>query len=198
MKRSGFRQQTLEEVKEKQMAKMLEPRTPLKRSKLTFKGVKPKKTVNTTKSPKKGYQVPKWFKSLPLGSHGSSPAQKKYWKVVSETYRKEDFEKYNGKCVSCPARLERWQDGQLAHFKAWSVCNSWFKYERKNLALSCPNCNRLSDGLTGLKFAQELQRRHGHDILDWIETENLKYRGQKLEVSECVDKTAQLRPDLVK
>lgn len=179
LKRSGF----------KQRARGL--KTPLGAAKL-------KKTTTSTKTPKKGYQVPKWFKSLPLGSHGSSPAQKKYWKVVSDTYRKEDFEKYGGKCVSCETTLERWQDGQLAHFKAWSVCNSWFKFERKNLALSCPNCNRLSDGMVGLKFAQELQRRHGDDILEWIETENLKYRGQKLEVSECVDKLSQLRPDLVR
>lgn len=174
-------------------------RTPLKRgtSQLKRSGFK-QRASTSTKTPKKGYQVPKWFKSLPLGSHGSSPAQKKYWKVVSDTYRKEDFEKYGGKCVSCETTLERWQDGQLAHFKAWSVCNSWFKFERKNLALSCPNCNRLSDGMVGLKFAQELQRRHGDDILEWIETENLKYRGQKLEVSECVDKLSQLRPDLVR
>jgi len=202
LKRSGFRQQSLTEIKEKQAIKRekdkLKPRTPLKRSKLTSKGVKPKKTVKSTKSPKKGYKAPKWFTSIKAGSHGNNPAQKKHWRVVSETYRKEDFEKYHGKCVSCETRLERWEDGQLAHFKAWSVCNSWFKYERKNLALSCPNCNRLSDGVIGVNFARELQKRHGEDILFWIEAENLKYRGVKMEVWEHVDKVAKLRPDLVK
>lgn len=192
--RTGFKNKPRKPLKRTPLART----SALKASKTPLGASKRKKTPTSTKTPKKGYQVPKWFKSLPLGSHGSSPAQKKLWKVISDTYRKEDWEKYNGKCVSCETRLERWQDGQLAHFKAWSVCNSWFKFERKNLALSCPNCNRLSDGMVGLKFAQELQRRHGHDILEWIEIENLKYRGQKLEVSICVDNVAQLRPDLVR
>lgn len=175
----------------------LKPRTPLKRAKHPLGAAKPKKTVNTTKTTKKGYKPPKWFTSIKPGSHGSTPAQKKLWRLVSETYRKEDFEKYGGKCVSCPTRLERWEDGQLAHYKAWSVCNSWFKYERKNLALSCPNCNRLSDGVIGHNFAEELKRRHGKNIHTWIETENLKYRGQKLEVWALVDKAAKLHPDLI-
>lgn len=140
----------------------------------------------------KGYKAPKWFTSLKPGSHGSTPAQKKYWKVVSDTYRKEDFERYGGKCVSCPTRLERWEDGQLAHYKAWSVCNAWFKYERKNLALSCPNCNRLSDGIVGHNFGEELKRRHGDKILDWIQSENEKYRSQKMEVWEIVDRVTEL------
>lgn len=170
----------------------LKARTPLKRSKLTSKGSKRVKGSGLTKTINKGYVVPKWFKSLKLGSHGNTPAQKKYWGVVSETYRKEDFEKYHGKCVSCPTILERWQDGQLAHYKAWSVCNSWFKYERKNLALSCPNCNRLSDGNIGHAFGEELKRRYGEEHLNWIETENLKYRGQKMEVWQIVEATEKL------
>jgi len=175
----------------------LKPRKPLRGAKHPLGASKPKKTAISTKTTKKGYKCPKWFSSIKAGSHGNTPAQKKHWRVVSETYRKEDFDKYHGKCVSCETRLERWEDGQLAHFKAWSVCNSWFKYERKNLALSCPNCNRLSDGMVGLKFARELQKRHGENILDWIDRENLKYRSIKMEVWEHVDKVAKLRPDLV-
>ena len=176
----------------------LKRKTPLKtniglgRTKTPLKHGKPAKRIKGTVLPSKGYIVPKWFKSLKLGSHGNTPAQKKYWGVVSETYRKEDFEKYHGKCVSCPTVLERWQDGQLAHYKAWSVCNSWFKYERKNLALSCPNCNRLSDGNIGHAFGEELKRRHGKNHLNWIETENLKYRGQKMEVWQIVEATEKL------
>ena len=174
----------------------LKAKTPLRASKLTAKASKPKKG-SKPKTPQKGYATPKWFNKIKLGSHGNTPAQKRYWKVVSDTYRKEDFEKYKGKCVSCPAHLERWEDGQLAHYKAWSVCNAWFKYERKNLALSCPNCNRLSDGVVGNNFAKELERRHGAHILEWIEKTNLCYRGQKLEQWEIVEKVARLRPDLV-
>jgi len=178
MKRSGFKPKTIDEVRAKQAAKRL--KTPLG-------AVKPKKTVKgTAKTPKKGYQPPKWFTGIKLGSHGSTPAQKKLWTVVREKYLQEDFEKFNGKCVTCNKHLEHWKDGQLAHYKAWSVCNSWFKYERKNLRLSCANCNRLSDGVIGKRFADELIKQYGADHLDWIEQENLKYRGQKMEEWEIV------------
>ena len=170
----------------------------LRASKRPLGATQPKKTITSTKTTQKGYKPPKWFTSIKLGSHGNTPAQKKYWKVVSDTYRQADFEAYNGKCVSCPTILERWQDGQLAHFKAWSVCNSYFKYQRENLALSCPNCNRLSDGVVGANFAKELQKRHGNHILEWIEKTNLGFRGQKMGVWEMVERVAQIRPDLVK
>jgi len=202
MIRSGFKRKSMEEIREKQAIKREKLRATsqnrTKRVKTPLGAAKRRKAAISTKSSKKGYKAPKWFTSIKAGSHGNNPAQKKHWRVVSETYRKEDFEKYHGKCVSCETRLERWEDGQLAHFKAWSVCNSWFKYERKNLALSCPNCNRLSDGVVGLKFAQELQRRHGEDILFWIERENLKYRNIKMEVWEHVAAVEKLRPDLIK
>ncbi len=94
--------------------------------------------------------------------------------------------------MSCSIRFERWQDGQLGHYKAWSVCNAWFKYERKNLALQCGGCNRRSDGPTNEAFKQELIRRHGNGVIDWIETENLKYRGQKMEVWEIVERVEKL------
>jgi hypothetical protein len=179
------------------------PRTPLKRtalssqnrttrSKIDSKGVKRPKAKSGNKATAKGYKPPKWFTSLKPGSHGNTPAQKKYWKVVSDTYRLEDFEKYGGKCVSCPVRFERWQDGQLGHWKAWNVCNAWFKYERKNLALQCGGCNRRSDGPTNENFKQELKRRHGKNVITWIEAENLKYRNQKMEVWELVERTAAL------
>jgi hypothetical protein len=127
-----------------------------------------------------------------LGSHGQTPAQKRYWKVVSDTYRKEDFEKYGGLCVSCPRRLERWEDGQLAHYKAWANCNAWFKYERKNLALSCSHCNHINDGFVAEQFKRELIRRHGEGVIEWIHTENEKCRGAKMEVWEIVERVEKL------
>ncbi len=152
----------------------------------------PRKAKKASKTPKKGYQPPKWFTAIKIGSHGSTSAQKKLWTVVREKYLKEDFEKFHGKCVTCEKRLEHWKDGQLAHYKAWSVCNAWFKYERKNLRLSCSNCNRLSDGVIGKRFADALIEQYGPDHLDWIEQENLKYRGQKMEVWEIVERAEKL------
>jgi len=189
MQRTGFRQQSIEEVKAKQDAKIAPTRL-----KLASKPIKAKKA---SKSKKKGYQVPKWFKSIKLGSHGSSPAQKKLWTVVREKYLQEDFIQFQGKCVTCNTRFERWQDSQLAHYRAWSVCNSFFKYERKNLRMSCSNCNRLSDGVIGKRFADALVAQYGEDHLDWIETENLKYCGQKLEEYILVGMAEKINPLLI-
>lgn len=145
----------------------------------------------------KGYQTPKWFNAIPYGSHGSTPAQKRYWKVVSDTYREADFKKYKGRCVSCGKRLEDWRHGDLAHFIKYSVCHSWFKYQRENLALSCKGCNQRDDGLIGHRFGEELKRRYHKGIVDWLQGANQAFRGQKMETWEIVDKVRELRPDLV-
>lgn len=169
----------------------LRQKTPFKK---TSKGQK--KTVRK-KTNSKGYKTPAWFNKIPYGSHGNNAVQKRYWKLISDTYREEDFIKYKGKCVSCPLVLDHWKDGDLAHFKRYSVCNSYFKYERKNLALSCKGCNRNDDGVVGFRFGEELKRRHGDHIIEWIEKTNLAYRGQKIEAWELVEKASRLRPDLV-
>lgn len=170
----------------------LRPRTPLKRAKRPLGASKRPLKPRAHKLSHKGYKPPQWFRDIVPGSHGNTPAQKRLWRVVSEKVRKEDFKKYGGKCVSCPAILPRWQDGQCAHFKRYSVCNAWFKYELKNLALSCPGCNQNDDGVVGHAFGEELKRRHGPDIIEWINAENEKYRGQKMEVWEIVAKAAEL------
>lgn len=189
MKRTGFKPK---------------PRKPLKRTPLRAKtALRTKHPLKRTTAPRrrkggqskisqKGYKVPSWFKSLKPGSHGQTIEQKKYWKVVSDTYRKEDFEKYGGKCVSCNFRLERWEDGQLAHYKAWSNCYGFFKYERKNMALSCARCNQNNDGFVAEAFKQELKRRHGEDIIEWIDKENLRHKDTKMEKWLIVDRTAKL------
>lgn len=145
----------------------------------------------------KAYKTPTWFNAIPYGSHGSTPAQKRLWWVISQTYRKDDWEQYDQRCGSCGKQLDHWQDGDLAHFKKYSVCNGWFKFERKNLALSCKGCNRLDDGVVGHAFGEELKRRYGANHIKWIEEENLKHRGKKIETWEVVDIVAKLRPDLV-
>lgn len=182
--------------------KPLKRKTPLKaktslRSKTPLRGQKRASKKSKPKTATKGYKPPKWFNKIKPGAHGNNPAQKRYWRVVSETYREEDFDEHGGKCVSCETRFESWRDGQLGHYKAWAVCNSWFKYERKNLALQCGGCNRRSDGPTNERFKAELQRRHGKHIFDWIEKTNECFRGQKMEVWEIVERVAKLRPDLV-
>lgn len=175
------------------------PRKPMKRSTFTKKAVKKrsKRQIDPNKKVShKGYKPPKWFMKIKPGSHGSTPAQKRYWKVISDTYREADWKKYKC-CVSCKQRIEHWKDGDLAHFKKYSVCNSWFKFQRENLALSCKGCNQRDDGPVGHAFGEELKRRYHKGILEWIESTNQAFKGQKMETWDIVERTAQLRPDLV-
>ena len=161
-------------------------RTPIRRRSLR------KRVIDKSRIKNKGYKVPDWFRSIPLGSHGSNPTQKKYWKVVSNFVRQRDFKKYHGKCVSCSLRLPSWDAGQAAHYKAYSVCNSFFKYEVSQIAFSCPSCNHRADGVVGHAFAEELKRRYGENHLEWIEKENLKYHGVKMEDWEIVSRVEKL------
>lgn len=148
---------------------------------------------------KEPYRVPKWFSKLPAGSHGSTPSQKKAWKVVSDYVRQRDFAKYGPYCADqCGQIIWDWKDTDAGHYKAWSVCHGLFKYELKNLLMQSSNCNRRSDGPTGLGLSETLKARYGKDILQWIETENEKYRGKKIEEWELVEMVAKLCPSLVK
>lgn len=175
-------------------------RTPFKRT--SSKGVRTswgttephrplRKPDRSKKITNKGYKPPKWFTGIPLGAHGNSPAQKKYWKLVSIAVRVEDHEKYK-RCVACQGYIERWQDGQAGHYKAWANCNGFFKYERKNLALICGRCNKISDGPINDAFREEMKRRYGFPIIGWIEQQNERHRGQKMEVWEIVERAEPL------
>lgn len=184
MKRSGFKKPTYEEALKKQ------------RKAQVRRATKPKKP-RKKKSRLETYKPPKWYMKLPVGSHGQTPAQKRFWKLISDTYRKADWEQYDGKCVSCGKKLEHWKDGDLGHFKKHSVCNSWFKFQRENLALQCKGCNMRDDGMVGYKFGEELKRRYHKGIIEWIEETNKAFAGQKIETWDLVERAARLRPDLV-
>jgi len=128
---------------------------------------------------------------IPAGSHGSNPVQKRLWKLTSDFVRICDFETH-GACASCCNRMESWQDGHCGHYKAWSVCNNYFKYDRMNLSLQCPNCNRLSDGVVGTRFGMTLRKRHGDGHLDNIESKNKSYQGGRFESMKLVDMAREL------
>lgn len=131
------------------------------------------------------YTVPSWFKQITPGSHGNTPSQKRLWRVVSEYVRQRDWNRYKC-CTVCSTYLPDWKDGDCGHYRAWSVSNGFFKYELTNLALLCKSCNRLSDGVIGHKFGEALKRRYGQDHLAWIEEENKKHHGEKMEEWDLV------------
>jgi hypothetical protein len=148
----------------------------------------------------KGYQVPAWFTAIKPGSHGSTPTQKRYWRVVSEYVRQRDFDLY-GTCVSCPYHFQSWEEAQAGHWLPYSICNSYYKFDPTfNIAAQCSSCNmalRRSGAHVGHAMGEELKRRHGDHILEQIRKDNLSYKGKRIEEWVAVDKVATLRPDLV-
>lgn len=118
------------------------------------------------------------------------------WRVVSQTYRQEDQEVHGPHCAACGRYLE-WKDGQLGHWLKYSLCKGWMKYERTNLALICYGCNMKDDAVTLMRLGEELQRRHGLEILEYIDETNRKAKPMKIEDWMMVDFVAKLRPDLV-
>lgn len=84
------------------------------------------------------------------------------WYFMSRSIRKEEFEEYGGKCVSCPVILARWEDGQLAHYI--SVSRSLgMSLIRKNVALSCARCNNPTwSPDASIPFGVEIDRRYGN------------------------------------
>jgi hypothetical protein len=163
-------------------------RTPLRSTQKSSKN-RPRKLAT------KGYVVPAWFNAIPLGSHGSNPAQKRLWKVCSDTYRLEDWTE-DPRCRACGTELESWKDGHLGHFKKYSLCNSWFKFDRMNLSLICPACNYLDDGPTLFAFGNYLCDKYGPNHIARIEIENEAQRGKKMEVWEIVAKVQEIAPHL--
>jgi len=166
LKRSGFRKKTLNEVIAQQA----------KKKRTTGIVVRHR----ASKKVKVHWKPPAWFMAIPTGSHGSSPVQKRLWKLTSDFVRIYDFEMY-GVCASCGKIIGDWKDGDAGHYKAWAVCNNYFKFNRINLAYQCSNCNRLSDGVVGTNFGETLKKRRGQNILQEIELRNNALHGGKFD-----------------
>ena len=167
--------------------------------------IKRKTPIHRAKRPKtpleskiinKGYKVPSWFNSIKPGSHGNTPAQKRLWRVVAEDLKQREWEEYPN-CRGCGKPLNHWNEGHAAHFKRFSLCNSWFKFEAKNLCLTCPACNFIDDGPVYYAIGEYLTEKYGPDHLQWIETENAKYRGVKMQTWDIVKKVEEIAPYLV-
>lgn len=85
-----------------------------------------------------------------------------YWIYLSRQVRQEDFKKYGGKCVSCDAVMERWQDGDCGHFISSGSGGFATRFMRQNLALQCRRCNNPSWSPDASAFyAREIDRRWG-------------------------------------
>lgn len=143
---------------------------------------KSKKPKHRRTKPIYRYVAPDWFRALPAtGSHGSNANQKKLWRVVTDYVRQRDF-KAHLPCPGCGKHFSAWQESQAGHFKAWAVCKGMFKFDVRNLAAICAGCNSFGDGVTNYRFGVEMNRRFGAGHTEWIDKENLKHEGEKMDL----------------
>ena len=159
MKKSGFRKPSYEEYRAKQALKASKPRKPLKKAKTSLK------TPST--------EV--WLKKIPLGSHGTGIYQKKLWKTVSDYVRISDWYDFNGKCISCGKYLAHWKLGHAAHYRPFSRCTGYDKFNKINIMLSCAYCNSVGGRINndtnsvGHNFAMNIVIRYGLERLEFLE-----------------------------
>lgn len=85
-----------------------------------------------------------------------------YWYFLSRQVRKEEWEKYGGKCFTCERPLKTWQAGQCGHIIAVRDCGEYLKFHRNNLVLQEAKCN--DQKMTPMAAALNLlnyNKRHG-------------------------------------
>jgi len=137
----------------------------------------------------KKYEIPKWIKSVPKGSHGtkSNELTFRYWKVVSDYVRMKDYLNY-GYCVSCKKPFNDYRESQAGHYKTWGSSNAYAKYNLDNIAGQCGPCNNWGSNEQGVIFHEELKFRKGEDVYKRIIDFDNKQRGNKMEKWDLVDK----------
>jgi len=185
VKNSGFRQQSLEEVKAKQA---------VKRAKYLLVPMKPRKyalssktTATGKKSGKnnKGKSLPNWLKAIPESqSHGSGTFQKRLWRLTSDYVRIRDFYAY-GCCVATGKRFETWKESHAGHLKPYSTCNALFKFDIRNIHAQHGNSNKWGNFDTFRDF-EKVVRNRGYDF-DAFERQNRQAQGASLRDSEVLE-----------
>lgn len=109
-----------------------------------------------------------WITKIKPGSHGSTPTQKRYWRVVSDSVRIRDWYKYK-RCIACNNPIYNWQDSQAGHYRAWAVCRGYSKWDKLNIFGECAICNTGFNGNEiGAMFKEGIIKRYGQDRIEYI------------------------------
>ena len=125
-----------------------------------------------------------WINKIKDGSHGHGKWQKRYWRVVSDTVRIRDWYKYKT-CICCGRRISSWKELQAGHYKAWSVCKGYSKWDMKNVFGQCGICNTGFNGNeVGVKFKEGILARYGQERMDYIDMLS-KYPSEKMDDFKC-------------
>lgn len=111
---------------------------------------------------------------------------------MSDYVRIYDFYNHGKRCCTCSRVFDNYKEGQAGHFKAYGSCNSYFKFDFYNILLQCNSCNAWGGFDLGDTFKNSLKQRRGEGVLEYIEEENLKQQGQKLEDHVIVGKMEEL------
>lgn len=153
MKRTPFKRKTLAEVKEKKAKKVV------------------KKVKAKTKQKWADFlETHSWYKSIPEGSHGSNPIEKKLWRLVTDYVRIRDFSDY-GNCISCGRQFDCWEEAQGGHYRPFSKCKGYTKFDYRGVFAQCAYCNsRMNDDKFegGRIFADNIVFRYGKRHLNLI------------------------------
>lgn len=153
MKRTPFKRKTLAEVKEK-------------KAKKAIKKVKAK----TKEKWADLLELNEWYQVIPDGSHGSNKIEKKLWRLVTDYVRIRDFEEY-GNCISCGKVFDSWNEAQGGHYRSYTKCKGYTKFDYRNVFAQCAYCNsRMNDDKFegGRIFAHNIVNRFGQTRLDVI------------------------------
>lgn len=152
MKRSGFRQQSLEEVKEKQAAKRLKAtQKPRKAPKPRVALKKRSKATTATKKPK---------------SKTQAQLKKQLDTIFSIYIRQRDSDQDGiGTCYTCGKRAH-WKQLQNGHFISRSYLAT--RFHEDNCKIQCLGCNVFGNGKP-LDFEEHLKADLGEEYV-----ENLK------------------------
>lgn len=151
------------------------------------------KKTKIRKVSKKGYykqllaENNHWIKHIPPGSHGSTPLQKRLWRLVTDYVRIKDFLRY-GDCISCGHKFTSWQEAQGGHYRAYSKCKGMRKFDDLNVFAQCQFCNsRMNDDKFegGRRFAENIVARYGEITLMKINTFT-QGEPQKVEIPEII------------
>lgn len=150
MKNSGFRKQSLDEIKQKQA---------IKRAKQASKP-----------------RVHKLKKKSVAGQIGGKKRKKKtdlaklkeqLWKLCREI----QIKRYGSDCYTCPSKNLEGSSRHLGHFIPSSICSTSMRYDLDNLRVQCYSCNIHKSGNWPV-YERNL-------IRDGIDVQELKDRNEK-------------------
>jgi hypothetical protein len=110
----------------------------------------------------------------------------KLWGLCREITRK----KYGNTCYTCGKGPLTGSSYQTGHFITSSNCSVELRYDLKNLAIQCYNCNINKSG-NWVVFEKLLQKEHGFTYVEELKTRNLATKGKTYPISWFEEKIAQ-------